>query len=186
MATSLGQPVRPISQPVISCYGVIWKEEFFRCVRQIYAISFAISFWRNKCLTNCHVRVMESFMNRVHQLISLDRRHLTGAEWRLPHPVQVRSPIRHFVTLSFARKKLQYAARNRTWRTILCQIPINIPPIHSKLLHIWRRFPSHATRGCATDCSSHHTTSSSFCSQQLSIQESHPCRSHKNLLFCPY
>jgi len=34
--------------------------------------------WRKKCHLSCHVREMESVMNRVHQCTNLDGRYLTG------------------------------------------------------------------------------------------------------------
>jgi hypothetical protein len=81
MATFLGQPVRRSSRLVISFYGTIWKAEYFRQVWQTYQIPN--SEFLKKEVPHHLCPLVESDINTVHQSITLDGQHLTGAILRV-------------------------------------------------------------------------------------------------------
>ena len=94
--------------------------------RLFFKSNFVVTFLSND---NKHL----CFYSHYFEQILINRGRLVRT---LRHPVQVRNPLQHFVTLSFSRKELQLAARNPNWSTTPCKMFKNAARIHSKLLHI--------------------------------------------------
>jgi hypothetical protein len=77
MATFFGHPVHPICRLVISVLWGYLESRVFQMFGRLTQSQTENSS-RKKCHINCHIREMESVMNRVHQRTNLDGRYLTG------------------------------------------------------------------------------------------------------------